>query len=330
MKRRHGMFVLAFMVILLLALLPSRATAEQREKLSFRFTVFLNGLYGPYYLALERGYYKQAGLALQFFEGRGSGKNIQILASGAENIAAVDYATMTKAVAKGVPVKAIFAELQQSPMSVIVWADSPIRTPKELEGKTVGATVGDSSTQIFPAFLAANGVDASKVRIVNMAARAKNVSLLQRKVDSILHYFFHAVPLLEGKGAKVRFFKYSAYGVNLLSNGIMANHHIIKEKPELVRRFINATSKGWQEALKEPKDAIDALMRAGARGTAELQLKILKNGITLLHTDNTRGKPIGFMAKKDWEQSQELLLKYGRLEKKLPVDTYYTNEFIQR
>lgn len=319
-----GFFVGATLV------LPGLGFAQQKDKLSYRFTSFWNGWYAPYFIALDEGYYDQEGISLTLLEGKGSNINLQLLASGSEMLANSDYGTVAQAVAKGVPVKAIFGEMQQSPMAIIFLADAKIKSPKDLEGKSVATTPGDSNTQIFPALLAANGADIKKIRIINADVRAKDIALLERQADAILSYFFHRVPLYEEKGAKVAYLKYSDFGVNMLANGVVANNKAVAEKPGLLRRFFKATSKGWEFTLNQPEEAINALMKRNPRGTKEVQLKILLNGLPLLHTKNTQGKPIGWMAKEDWEETQELLFKYGGLGTKVKIDTYYTNEFITR
>src|SRR3990172_7748768 len=92
--------------------LPGLGLAQPKEKLSYRFTSFWNGWYAPYFIALDKGYYENEGITLTLLEGKGSNINLQLLASASEIVANSDYGTMVQAVAKGVPVKAVYGEMQ--------------------------------------------------------------------------------------------------------------------------------------------------------------------------------------------------------------------------
>lgn len=313
---------------LLLFLLPLTGLAQQREKVTYRHTFILNGTYAPQYLAIDKGYFAEQGLEAEFFEGRGSGRNVQLMGAGAETFASSDFGVVSKAVADGVPIKAIFGELQETPMGIISLAETGIKSPKDLVGKMLAAFPGSANSQIFPAVLKVNNIDIKQVKLVFADPAALHTLLMQKRVDGILLHFHDNVPLLESRGANVTYLKYSEWGVNQLGNGIVANRKTLQEKPDMVRRFIQAFARGIKYSEANPEEAIAALMKRGPRASKEVLLKTFLNAIPLGHTKYSKGKPVGWMAKEDWDNTQELMLQYGEQKKRLPVEEFYTNEFI--
>lgn len=313
---------------ILLFLLPVTGLAQQREKVTYRHTFILNGTYAPQYLAIDKGYFAEQGLEVEFFEGRGSGLNVKLVGAGTESFASSDFGVVSKAVAEGVPIKAIFGELQETPMSVISLLETGIKTPKGLVGKRIASFPGSALSQVFPAFLKVNKINIKEVKLVFAEPPALHTLLMQKQVDAILLYFHDNVPLLESRGAKAAYLKFSDWGVNQLGNGIIANRKTLQEKPDMVRRFIQAFARGIKYSEANPEEAIAALMKRGPRASKEVLLKTFLNAIPLGHTKYSKGKPVGWTAKEDWENTQELMLQYGEQKKRLPVEEFYTNEFI--
>lgn len=305
---------------------PARAAAS----VTFRTDYLTMGAHGPFYLALERGYFAEEGLKVQILEGQGSNATIKLVGNGSDTFGLADYATAAKGVSEGVPVKAIYGILQTSPMVVISRADRPIANPKELEGKRIALAQGGSGTQIFPGVLRAGGVDPSRVHLVYAASAAKVTSFLQGKVDAITGYLVNEVPAIEAEGVQVHVLRYADHGVNTLSNGLLAQPTLLQQHPEVVRGFLRAVGRGFAEAMRNPAPAIEAIVkhRPMYQPKQAILAKQWELSRTLFSTRATRGKPMGWMAQADWEQTLEVLRTYTGLRAVLPAERYYTNEFV--
>ncbi len=299
-------------------------------KLNFTLDWTIYGTHAPFYLALDKGFYAEEGIDVSISEGQGSATVTQIIAGGNTPIGYIDYATMAQGIVQGVPVKAIFGVTQTSPMAVISHAENPIKTPKEMEGKVLAMAPAESTAQIFPALVAAAGVDAKKISIVNPAVGAKNALFLQNRADAIVGYSQLQTVQLEDQGAKVYYFKYADFGVNTLSNGIAVNNDFLSKNGDLVKRFLRATAKAWALAQKDPGGAVEGLLRTRPefKEKKTMLLRQLELTFPLLNTSNTKGKPLGWMAKRDWEDTQEILSKYANLKKTIPAEQYFTNDYI--
>src|SRR5881392_4145219 len=124
--------------------LPGVAMAQGKDKVVLLLNWYTYSEHAPFYLGKERGFYDQEGIDLDIQEGRGSGVTVQAVAANTATFGYVEVPTMIKAAAKGAPVKSVGVALQLSPMSVMGFADKNIRTPKDIAGKTVAITPGDS------------------------------------------------------------------------------------------------------------------------------------------------------------------------------------------
>jgi NitT/TauT family transport system substrate-binding protein len=182
---------------------------------------------------------------------------------------------------------------------------------------------------MIPALLAKAGADAKKVSILNPAVGAKNALFLQRRADAIPANLNVQFPELEAQGAKMHYFLYGDFGVELLSQGLAANVAWLKQNGEAAKAFVRVSREAHLATLKDPGKAVDLLIKRlpdQARNKAILlrQIEVSKNSYT---TSATKDKPFGVMVDEDWNGTQDVLVKYGALPKATPVEKLYTNAY---
>jgi NitT/TauT family transport system substrate-binding protein len=249
------------------------------------------------------------------------------MGAGENTFGEADFGTMMMGISRGVPVIGIYGILQTHPMAVATRADVGVTKPADLVGKSIAVAAGGGDQAVLPAFLAANNLT-GKVRVVQLSSGgAKREALLQNKVDGIVAYVNEQVPQIEAAGVKLNVLRFSDYGAPLLGVGIMANTKTPPEK-DITQRFLRAVSRGFEATMKNPEAAVDAAVKIFPERKRETTLKELQASFPLFHTKNTQGKPLGWMDKSDWEKALEIMSTYGGMEKKLPVERYYTNEFV--
>ncbi len=317
----------ALLVSLLSIFLAETVSAQSLQKVTFRYSWILYGHTPAYYYAKELGIFEKEGLDVTILPGTGSGTNVKLMGAGENTFGEADYGTMMLGIARGVPVIGIYGILQTHPMSIATRADLGVTKPADLVGKSIAVAAGGGDQAVLPAFLAANNL-VGKVRVVQLSSGgAKREALLQNKVDGIVAYVNEQVPQIEAAGVKLNVLRFSDYGAPLLGVGIMVNTKTPPEK-DLIRRFLRAISRGFEAARENPEAAVAAALRVFPERKRETTLKELVASFPLFHTKNTQGKPLGWMDRSDWEKAQELMSTSGGMEKKLPVEHYYTNEFI--
>jgi NitT/TauT family transport system substrate-binding protein len=307
---------------------PFVRRARAATPISFRLDWTIYGTHAPFFLALEEKMFDKAGLSVSIGEGQGSGTVAQLVGRGNDQIAFIDFASMIRAVEQGVPVIGI-QRLLADLMCVISHADAPVKSPKELEGKVIAFGASESTGQMIPALLAKNGADMKKVNVLNPAVGAKNALFLQHRADAIPANVNVQVAELEAQGAKLSYFLYSDFGVELLSQGLGANVDWLKQNGDAAKAFVRVSRDAHEAALADPGKAVDLLIKRlpdQARNKKILlrQMELSKSAYV---TNATKGKPFGIMIDDDWNTTQDTLVKYGALPKPTPVDKLYTNAY---
>lgn len=312
-----------------LSLILAASAAGAQEKLSLRLDYSIYGTHAPLYYGVDKGLYKAEGIDLRIGEGSGSSNTAKLVAQNIDPIGFMDYGTMLKGVAAGMPLKAIFAVHQRSPMVIISHADAPVRSPKELEGKVLGMSASESTAQMFPVLAALNGVDQKKINVIAPAVGTKTALFLQRRADAITGVTYFHIPPLEAQGAKVHYFSYADFGVNALEGGLAANTQWLAANPETARRFVRATRKAYEAAQADPAASVDALVRQRPEQARnrELLLRQLQLSLQASGTPNTKGLPFGVSSEKDWQAMVDQFVQSNQIERPIPTGTLYINDY---
>jgi len=292
------------------------AQAQPKDKVVLMLNWYLYSEHAPFFLGKERGFYDQEGIDLDIQEGRGSGVTVQAVAANTATFGYVDVPTMIKAAAKGAPVKSVGVALQLSPMSVMGFAEKNIRTPKDIVGKTVAITPGDSMSQIWPLFLKKTGIKETDFKTVAGDAQTKLNAVMNGQADLLLGYVMdQAIKLQDATKKPVYPIRFADYGVNMISSGIIVNSETLKSKPDMVKRFLRATTRALEESEKNPEAAVDAMLKANSKaGVRETLIIGLKQTAALYHTKETvKERPLR-VSMSDVRESLDLLAQYGGLD----------------
>lgn len=245
--------------------LPGTAHADTPIK------VVLNWKYeGPqawFFLAQDRGYFKQQGLDVTFDQGEGSSASIPKVAAGAYQAGFGDLNAVIEMAAKD-PARAPVAVdvlYNTPPFVIVVKNDSPIKVPADLAGKTVGAPANDGALKLFPAFARLAKIDASSVHITNMAPNLREQMLMRGQVDAVFGYAttitFSAKAMGIDASRDLRFIRYGDHGVDLYSNTVFFARDFVKAHPDAVRGFLAALNHGIRDVIANPDAGVDAVMK---------------------------------------------------------------------
>jgi NitT/TauT family transport system substrate-binding protein len=239
------------------------ATGSQAET-KIRFTLdWLPGSYhAPFFIALYQGYYKAEGLDVTIDRGKGSGTVVRQLATGVYDLGYPDINVLMEFNAKN-PNQSfpeVMMAYEQNPSGLFYLKSSGIKTIKDIDGKTLGSVVNDSTFKVLPVFAKLNGLDLTKVKVENMDPALRESLLAKGAVDVITGQFFRSVIDLRARGVKdedIGSFMYSDHGFDLYGNGVAVSRAFLKDNPEAVRGFVRATIKGVKDMVRDPKLAVD-------------------------------------------------------------------------
>lgn len=312
-----------------LALLPPCAAAEL-EAVSVRLDWLFRSYHAPFFLGVEKGWYRDAGIELKIAEGRGSGSVVQLVGNQSDTFGFATADAIIRGVQNHIPVISVATIMPTNADSILVMKRTGITRPAELKGKTIATTAGGTSDLLLPAFLKSTGLAPGDVTVVPLDAALKVSALLQGKIDAMNGPVWTASDFAPAGGANT--FLYADYGVRVVGYGIVTGSETLRNAPDLVRRFIAVTLRAWSYSLTHPEEALAALEKASAEN-AKPEVRI-RNRLDLpqafeLVRPAVPGEPFGTQSEAAWEQTQRLLFEYRAIKDTLPVGAYFTNRFIE-
>jgi NitT/TauT family transport system substrate-binding protein len=312
--------------------LVAATPATAADKVTLMLSWYIYGEHAPFYYGKAKGLYQREGIDLDIQEGRGSAVATQAVAAKSADFGYVDVPTMIRAVQKGAPVLAVGVLLQASPMSIMGFAEKNIRKPEDIKGKTVAVTPGDSLSQIWPLFLKKTGLHESDMQIVSGDAQTKLNAVINGRADLLLGYpMDQAMKIKDATGKSVHAIRFADYGLVMVSAGVITTKDTTRDKPDLVRRFMAATTKAVEAAMKDPAGAVDAILAANPKaGQRATLVEGFELAMTFYRTPDGQAGPPFRVDDKTMTDSVNTLVEYGGLDAgaKATVKSFYTNDFL--
>lgn len=300
---------------------PTAPSALERIRLPMGFIP--NVQFAPFYVAVERGYFAEAGIELEFdysFETDG----IQLVAADKLPFAVASGDQVILARARGLPVVYITEWWQRFPVAVAALSETGIDSPDDLIGRRVGVPEMFGASYIgWHALLSATGLDASQIQLETIGY-SQVPSLNEKRVEAAVVYANNEPVLLAQEGVSVEVIAVADYA-DIVSNGLVASEKVIQERPELVRGFVRAFLRGLSDTLADPDAAFEISTRyvEGLTDNAELGKAVLQASLAYWQADR-----LGYSDATTWETSQQVMRAAGLLDKTMPVDELFTNAFL--
>jgi NitT/TauT family transport system substrate-binding protein len=303
---------------------PTAPATKQDAKIILNFLA--GGPQAGIMYAKKLGYYDDVGINLTIEEGKGSATTAQQIAAGQAEFGIADAPAAMAVRAKGGPVKIVAPVLQTNGFALISLKDKNITKVSDLVGKNLAVQPGTAQTTLLDAVFLANNVDKSQVNIVNIDPAALVSTLIEGKVDAILAGADFQSVQIRDRGYEVNDIFYRDVGVPTVGLSIITRDEIIQNNPDLVKRFVSASLKGWDAARKDPDAASAAVVEQFVSGDKEQILKQLNVDLKLLCSEGA--KSLGAPSEDTWNKTYDLLTKYQDLPTDKPITEYYTAEFV--
>ncbi len=251
---------------------------QAQTPIKFTLDWVFQGPTSPFLVALEKGYYKAEGLDVTMDPGQGSAGAVQRVATGAYQIGFADVNATIEYNAKnpGKEVLCVFMAYDFAPFGVYALKKSGIKTPKDLEGKKLGAPVFDASFRLFPAFAKKNGI--TKWEHVNLTPQLREQSLVQGTVDFISGHYFSSMLDLKARGVAfedIVSMRFVDFGMDVYGNGVVISPEMAKNE-KAVKGFLAATVKGWKDVIADPKLGIAAAKKRDPLIDEKLEMERLQ------------------------------------------------------
>jgi NitT/TauT family transport system substrate-binding protein len=263
------------------ALALGATTASAQTPIKFSLDFKFEGPAAPFVVAIDKGYFKAEGLDVTIDTAGGSLEPINRVASGTYDMGFGDINSLIKFrdANPGTPIKAVYMVYNKPPFSIVGRKSRGVSTPKDLEGKKLGAPPPDGAFAQWPIFVQANSIDASKVTIVSVGFPVREPMLASGEVDAITGFSFSSYINLKDRGVPandITVLLMADFGVNLYGNTIMVNPKFAAEKPEAVKAFLRAFTKGLHETIKNPAASVESVLKRNDVAKKETELERLQ------------------------------------------------------
>lgn len=301
--------------------------SEEMQDVSLMLDWYPNAVHSFLYVAKEKGYFKEEGINL----------DIQFPANATDPIgmAASDQVTMAityqpdvivARTEQNVGVKSVGTIVREPLNRVVSLAESNIKSPKDLEGKTVGYTGIPLNESIVKTMVEEDGGDPSKVELVDVGFEL-NSTLISKRADAVVGaYINHEVPLLEFEGYQTANFDLTEYGVPSFYELIaVTSDKTWEENPELIQAFWRAAEKGFADMKADPDEALDILMANQETENFPLKEEVEKESMAILLPLMEGEQGFGYQAEEPWQETADWMKETGLIQNDPVIDDLYVN-----
>jgi len=280
--------------------------------------------FAPLYVAIEKGYFREAGIEVEFDY---SFETDAVALVGADELqfAVVSGEQVLLARAQGLPVVYVAAWYQQYPVAVVAKAGQGISSPADMAGKDIGLPGLYGANYIgLEALLFSAGLSDADVTLESIGFNQVE-ALATDQVQAVSVYTTNEPVQLRAQGYNVDEIRVADY-LQLASNGLITNEKTIAENPDLIRRMVKVLMQGLADTIANPDDAYE-MSKVHVPNLAEadetVQKEVLARSIELWKAER-----LGLSNPQAWQNMQDTLLKMGLLENALDINASFTNEFV--
>lgn len=327
MKRK---FIVTFIFILILLAACGQvddtpATDNQVIKIRLPMGYIPSIQHSPFYVAMEKGYFKEAGFEIQLDYGN-EADGVALVGANEVPFAIVSGEQVLLARAQGIPVVYIMAWFQDTPITVVSKVDIGIEKISDLAGHTIGIPGPFGASYIgLKALLSEAGISESEITLESIGFTQVE-AFVGGQSEIIVGYVSNEPIQLRELGYSIVEFPVSNY-VKLAANGIITNETMIADNPEMVQLFVDAVLKGLADAISDPEEAYEISLKyveSLSEQNKDVQMKILAFSIEYWNAEI-----LGLSEAAAWENMQAVLLEMGLLLEPLDLDAAFTNQFIE-
>jgi NitT/TauT family transport system substrate-binding protein len=261
------------------AMCAGPALAQTPVKLTLDGKV--EGPVAPFVVAVDKGCFNAQRVEVTVDAALGTPEAIERVAAGTYDMGFAGVVALMKYRDQnpGAPVRAVFMVYNKPAFAIIGRKSRGVLTPKDLEGRKLGAPPTDAAYAQWPIFVNANGIDAAKITIVSVGLPVREPMLASGEVDAISGLSFSSALDLKQRGVPpddINVLLMSDYGVELYGSAVLVNSKFAAEKPEVVTAVLRGLVCGINETVRSPFAAIDSVLRRNDKALREVEIERLR------------------------------------------------------
>jgi NitT/TauT family transport system substrate-binding protein len=321
-------------VLMTAGILIGAQYAAAQEKVTYNMAWLPQGSSIGIMVAQEKGFFKDAGLDVSIIRGYGGNRTANELDQGQFEFGHVDSISVLLNRKNGGKIRFVGATSTRSPAAICYVKER--HQPKsldDLKGLVMGGGSASPVQQVLPAWLEMNGKPKNFIELLRMDPAVVDLSLIEGKIDLAECWAAsnRAVILKMASGANVSvgWIDYSAYGLNIFGTGIGTRDDLIKNKPEMVRKFLHATYKGYELAIAQPEQSADIMVKIFPNVDRGIALQQIREIGELIVDPQTSDRPLGFIREDRMRSTVEFIGKAFQLNDAVKVEDTFTDDLLR-
>lgn len=280
------------------------------------------------YVAKEKGYFKDAGLSVEIVQPPEDGAAI-LVASGKAEFGMSFQDSMAPALVgeNALPITAVAAVIQHNTSGIISRKGEGMESPKGLEGKKYATWDSPVEKAMMKDVVEADGGDFSKVEMIPSTVTDEVSALKTKSVDAIWIFYGWAGVKMEQVGLETDYFTFADRNpaFDYYTPVVIAGNEFLKKDPETARAFLGALSKGYEDAVKNPEEAAEILLKAAPELDKNLVIASQKYLADQYQADVDVW---GYIDPKRWNQFYNWLNEKGLSNPSIPENTGFSNDYL--
>jgi len=333
MKRAHRFIRRAVTTSIALAALATQA-ATAADAVRFNLAWLPQGSTSGVLIAIAKGYYTEAGLDVSVTRGYGGQRTVNEVDQGLFEFGYGDPISVMLNRAQGGKTVMVGAINTRWP-GALCYVDKPgrkIKTIADLKGLVIGGGAASPLHNVIPAWLQANGLPADYVKLLRLDPAVINTAFLDGSIDLAECWEGANKPVLEKMAQKndmkIGVLRYRDFNLNLYGNGIVTSEKLIAAKPEVVKRFMQATYRGYEFQSKNPQEAVALVASQQKLIDRTVLRQQIEETTVLMQAPEATGKKPGWMQEERMQSTVDFVHKAFNVTTSVKPSDIYTNRFV--
>jgi NitT/TauT family transport system substrate-binding protein len=304
--------------------------ARAADKLSVKLDFLPWGLHAAMHLANANGWFQEAGLDVDVQDGRGSANTLQLVNAGQFDVGQIQVGLLSQAAGNGAKLKAFAGFMRGTDLAVMVPKDSDLHSAADFRGKSLVVFATSPWAPFVDLWLKSGGQTRDTVTVMMVDPSALFGTYTAGRADGLMSPVASGLPVAQ-KARPSRALMASDAGIHFPSYGLVATESALPAKRDAFKRLVQVQQRSWAWMRDgHLDDGVNAMLkqRPDARMDADVVREQIRLCLSLFDTPTTKGKPIGWQSKADWEAGIATQLAAGLVKPGLDPDSFFTNELI--
>lgn len=312
---------------------PALAQSVEKPNVTFMLDWTISGTHAPFFLALDKGYYKAEGLNVRIDRGTGAANTCSNVASGVYDFGWADVTTMVgfNAQNPGKELTLVYVSFQDSPLAIMSLKKAGIKTLKDLAGKKVADQPGSASGAVINFITRVGTPEEIKFERVFTSPQLREPMLVRGEVDAALGFDVSTVMTIVDLGVprdQIDVLQYSKIGFDVYGTGLWVRRDFIAQNPNTIAAMVRAVNKGTKDAIANPRAGAELMKKYNSLLNVETEHQRLLMALEHHLSDDSRKHGLSYVDPKRMQSTIEQVVKIQQFERTPPLETVWTDKFL--